>query len=123
MKKIMTTVGCLAVIGLAAWSFAQSGSATAQAAAGDANGPQAVAYSCGDRCAHQSTDCPGHDDPSKCPCKDGKTCENFKDADGDGKCDTVGECEKHGDGKEACHDKSACPHQENSGAGCRHAKR
>jgi hypothetical protein len=119
----MLLVGFLAVIGFVAWAFAQSGSATAQATAAGTAGSQPAVHSCGDRCTHQSTDCPGHAEQGKCPCQDGKSCEQFKDADGDGKCDTRSQCGKHGDGKTDCHDKTACPHQKTSGAGCRHAKR
>jgi len=114
MKRTAAVVGCLALIGLFAWSVLDLGQAMAQNSTGELSTTASATYVCGSGCDHHPEGCQG--DPAKCQgqcqnCKDGKDCKDYKDADGDGKCDSVGKCAKHGSDKSGCHEKSACPRQ------------
>lgn len=129
MKRTAVVVGCLALIGLFAWSVLDLGQAMAQNSTGELSTTASATYACGSGCDHHPEGTQG--DPAKCQqqcqnCKDGKgckdcpncqscpnckDCKDYKDADGDGKCDSVGKCAQHGSDKGACHEKSACPRQ------------
>ncbi len=144
MKRMAAVVGCVALIGLMAWAVVNPGEAAAVAAGGSVDGAAWMEYVCGGG-NHQAGDSPSGSadckhgqkcdkceqcekckDGAKCEgcqnCKDCKDCKEFKDADGDGKCDSCGQCDKHASGKGSCHKSSPCPHHKSPHDGCKHSR-
>jgi hypothetical protein len=105
MKRTAMAIVWIALIGMVVYGASHYGKAVAQSGGGDRCSATAL---CEKACDHRGKECPG--DPSQCQgqcnCKD---CKEFKDANGDGRCDVAGKCAKHGSDKKAGCPKAACP--------------